>query len=439
MAATIVSSALTFRFQRSCTVSSPVSVRLSCGVDFCLKKPGFDGRCSNLRQRLPVCLIRRCRRFSVGPTAACSASNPIDGDREGGTFEVLETAPSATKTTVSLLSFVGNNFLPLALISGVASGLVNPTLGCLADRYSFAKVSTCAIFIISGLTLRSEEIGAAVEAWPVGIVGLASILLLTPTFSSLILQLKLQPSEFLTGLAIFNCMPTTLSSGVALTNLAGGNSALALAMTVTSNLLGILVVPFSISKFVAGGVGISVPAKQLCKSLVLTLLIPLILGKVVRESFQGVAAFVDQNRKLMSMINSMFLSLVPWIQVSKSRSLLLMVNPSSFLLAVGTGVLLHMVLLAFNAFITKILVSISGGSKSMFSRRQNVIALLLVASQKTLPVTVAVVDQLGGALGSPGLLVLPCVAAHLNQIVFDSFLVNTVLRKYYPTPSPEVS
>ncbi|GAB2229382.1 hypothetical protein Droror1_Dr00023522 [Drosera rotundifolia] len=439
MAVTIVSSALTLRSQRSCTVGSPVSVRLSGCVDFCLKKPVFGGRCSNLRQRLPVCLIRRRRRFNVGPTAACSASNPIDGDREGGKFEVLETARSATKTTVSLLSFVGSNFLPLALISGVASGLVNPTLGCLADRYYFAKVSTCAIFIISGLTLRSEEIGAAVEAWPVGIVGLASILLLTPTFSSLILQLKLQPSEFLTGLAIFNCMPTTLSSGVALTNLAGGNSALALAMTVTSNLLGILVVPFSISKFVAGGVGISVPAKQLCKSLVLTLLIPLILGKVVRESFQGVAAFVDRNRKLMSMINSVFLSLVPWIQVSKSRSLLLMVNPFSFLLAVGTGVLLHMVLLAFNAFITKILSSISGGSKSMFSRRQNVIALLLVASQKTLPVTVAVVDQLGGALGSPGLLVLPCVAAHLNQIVFDSFLVNTVLRKYYHTPSPEVS
>ncbi|GAB2286949.1 Probable sodium/metabolite cotransporter bass4, chloroplastic [Dionaea muscipula] len=130
---------------------------------------------------------------------------------------------------------------------------------------------------------------------------------------------------------------------------------------------------------------------------------------------------------------------VPWIQVSKSRSLLLMVNPSSFLLAIGIGFLLHMVLLAFNALIAKILSSISGGSKSMFSKRQNAIALLLVASQKTLPVTVAVVDQLGGALGAPGLLVLPCVAAHLNQIVFDSFLVNTVLRKDYPTPSAKVS
>jgi len=40
--------------------------------------------------------------------------------------------------------------------------------------------------------------------------------------------------------------------------------------------------------------------------------------------------------------------------------------------------------------------------------------------QKTLPVMVAVVDQLGGALGASGLLVLPGVAAHLNQVTLQS-------------------
>ncbi|KDO47068.1 hypothetical protein CISIN_1g023071mg [Citrus sinensis] len=186
-----------------------------------------------------------------------------------------------------LLKIAADNFLPLALIGGVAFGFANPSLGCLADKYQLSKFSTFAIFIVSGLTLRSGEIGAAAEAWPVGIFGLFSILLFTPYFSKLILQVQLQPQEFVTGLALFSCMPTTLSSGVALTHLAGGNSALALAMTIISNLLGIMIVPFSISKFIAAGVGISVPTKQLFKSLVLTLLIPLILGKVLRESITG--------------------------------------------------------------------------------------------------------------------------------------------------------
>ncbi|KAF9607456.1 hypothetical protein IFM89_035594 [Coptis chinensis] len=106
-----------------------------------------------------------------------------------------------------------------------------------------------------------------------------SILIVSPFFSKLILLLQLAPQEFVTGLAIFSCMPTTLSSGVALTQLVGGNSALALAMTVISNLLGIFMVPFSLSKFIADGVGVSVPTEQLLRSLLITLLVPLVLGK----------------------------------------------------------------------------------------------------------------------------------------------------------------
>lgn len=37
-----------------------------------------------------------------------------------------------------------------ALVSGVALGVVNPALGCLADKYYLSKVSTFGIFVISG-------------------------------------------------------------------------------------------------------------------------------------------------------------------------------------------------------------------------------------------------------------------------------------------------
>ncbi|XP_022747813.1 probable sodium/metabolite cotransporter BASS4, chloroplastic isoform X3 [Durio zibethinus] len=308
--------------------------------------------------------------------------------------------------TKPLLNFAADNFLPLALVGGVAFGLANPTLGCLADKYYLSKFSTFAIFIISGLTLHSDAIGGAAKAWPVGVFGLCSILLFTPYFSRVVLQIELQPQEFVTGLAIFNCMPTTLSSGVALTQ-----------------------IPFSISKFIAVGVGVSVPTSQLLRSLVFTLLVPLILGKVLRESFKGLANFVDHNRKLFSKISAVFLSLVPWMQVSRSRSLLLMVKPAVFIVAIGMGTLLHLILLAFNALALRSLSAVSGGSKSIFAKKENAQAALLVASQKTLPVMVAVVEQLGGAFGESGLLVLPCVSAHLIQIILDSFLVNLWLRK----------
>ncbi|KAI3898874.1 hypothetical protein MKW92_009997 [Papaver armeniacum] len=224
-------------------------------------------------------------------------------------------------------------------------------------------------------------------------------------------------------------MPTTLSSGVALTQLAGGNTALALAITVISNLIGILTVPLSISKFIADGVGVSVPAKQLFKSLVVTLVVPLVLGKVSRDCFKGVSEFVDQNRKKLSMLSAILLSLVPWMQVSRSRSLLLMVKPTMFLIAIGLGMVSHLILLAFNTVAVQSLLVATGGKDSTFSEKGNARALIIVASQKTLPVMVAVVEQLHGALGESALLVLPCVAAHINQIIIDSFLVNYWLRK----------
>ncbi|KAJ0657560.1 putative sodium bile acid cotransporter, sodium/solute symporter superfamily [Helianthus annuus] len=317
-----------------------------------------------------------------------------------------------------LFSFASNNFLPLALVGGVALGLANPVPGCIAHRYQLSKVSAFGIFIISGkklrvlarLTLRSEDISAAAEAWPVGLFGLVSILLLTPNLSRIILQLHLQPQEFVTGLALFSCMPTTLSSGVALTRLAGGNAALALAMTVTSSLLAIIILPFSISNLIACGLGATVPTGKLFRRLIFTLLIPLILGKAFRESFKDLADFADNNRKLLSVLSVLLLSLVPWIQVSRSRPLLLMVKPAAFLVVVIMG------MYGFNAISIRCLCALSGGSKSIFAKKENSTALLLVASQKALPVLVAVVDQLGCTFGESGLLIIPCIAAHLNQV-----------------------
>ncbi|KAJ3675097.1 hypothetical protein LUZ60_004139 [Juncus effusus] len=323
----------------------------------------------------------------------------------------------------SVLSFLTNNFLPLALIGGVVLGLLNPNPGCVAHKYSLSKFSTFAIFFISGLILRTSELGAAIEAWPAGLFGLSSILVLTPLFSKLIMQIQLQPPEFVTGVAVFCCMPTTLSSGVTLTQLVGGNSALALAMTVISNLLGIITVPISLASYIASGTGVNFPTFKLLKSLVNSLLIPLVLGKILREASSGVAKFVDRNKKSFSVLSAILLSLVPWIQVSKSRSLLLNVKPQSFALAIIIGLVLHCILLAVNA-ISLLLLSRNKKINSIFAKKEYARAVILVASQKTLPVTVAVVEQLCGALGESGLLILPCVAAHINQIIIDSILVS---------------
>ncbi|GJS91456.1 probable sodium/metabolite cotransporter BASS4, chloroplastic [Tanacetum coccineum] len=144
-----------------------------------------------------------------------------------------------------VLSFASSNFLPLALIGGVTLGLVNPSLGCIAHRYHVAKFSTFGIFIISGLTLRSDEIGAAVEAWPVGLFGLNFagfyVNAYSPVFQSY--SAASPPTSRICHRTSYVLLVDDCNQSMKLLiQLAGGNSALALAMTVFSNLLGIMIV-----------------------------------------------------------------------------------------------------------------------------------------------------------------------------------------------------
>ncbi|XP_057850981.2 probable sodium/metabolite cotransporter BASS4, chloroplastic isoform X2 [Cryptomeria japonica] len=129
------------------------------------------------------------------------------------------------------------------------------------------------------------------------------------------------------------------------------------------------------------------------------------------------------------MLNGILLSLVPWMQVSGSRALLLTVTPMNFIIAIGIGMGLHFIFLAWNAIMTRSLSLIFGDKTSVFGKKENTRAIIIVASQKTLPVMVAIVGQLGGALGQVGLLVIPCVFAHINQIIIDSYIGNLWLQE----------
>lgn len=58
-------------------------------------------------------------------------------------------------------------------------------------------------------------------------------------------------------------------------------------------------------------------------------------------------------------------------------------------------------------------------------------AVLLVSSVKTLPVAVTVLGKLAPVLGEGvvGVAVVPCVLAHLGQIVWDSLMVSGMKQR----------
>lgn len=68
----------------------------------------------------------------------------------------------------------------------------------------------------------------------------------------------------------------------------GGNTALALLLTVGSNLLGIFTMPFMLAAVLGAGSGaVQIAPAPLLRSLVKTILTPLLLGAAARASIPG--------------------------------------------------------------------------------------------------------------------------------------------------------
>ena len=114
-----------------------------------------------------------------------------------------------------------------------------PAAGVAAAAADLHLGATVGIFIVSGLLLQRGEMLSALRSTAALAYGLTAILAVTPLLAFAVLRLPLQPPEMALGLAVFCCMPTTLSACVAMTLASGGNTAVALLLTVISNMLGV--------------------------------------------------------------------------------------------------------------------------------------------------------------------------------------------------------
>lgn len=66
----------------------------------------------------------------------------------------------------------------------------------------------------------------------------------------------------------------------------------------------------------------------------------------------AVARLVDSNKKTMSLLSSMLLILVPWMQISKAVMSDVAVSVPSLLTVLAAGIGIHLVFLAFNLVAT---------------------------------------------------------------------------------------
>jgi sodium/bile acid cotransporter 7 len=180
-----------------------------------------------------------------------------------------------------------NAFL-VGLLTALLLALVWPRPGgpdgfLRADLLS--KLGIMLIFFLQGLSLPTSELSRGFRSLRLHAFIQACIFLLAPLFLlPLALAFKLLFNETLaSGFIFLALLPTTISSAVAFTSTAGGNTAAALFNTTLANVLGVFWVPLGSILLLSSESGLPLNlVLPLLLKLSWLLLLPLLAGQCLR-------------------------------------------------------------------------------------------------------------------------------------------------------------
>jgi len=148
--------------------------------------------------------------------------------------------------------------------------------------------------------------------------------------------------------------------------------------------------------------------------LCLTILVPLMAGRLLRLRLGD---WADARSSSITVVSNLALISVPWMKFSQSSDRLAAVAAGELLILIAAGLVIHVLYLILNSTATRLF------GFALPLRK----AVILMASQKTLPVALTVLALIPDEALSPqtkGLVAIPCITSHLGQIFVDAFLAT---------------
>lgn len=220
--------------------------------------------------------------------------------------------------------------------------------------------------------------------------------------------------KLLQGMALFTIVPTTLSSGVTMITQAKGNVSLAILLTSVTNIIGVFTMSFTATTvFTAGNVHI-VPLDMLYELIFLTL-VPLLLGMAIRRTVEPIRKFAVKNKKPLSLSQNSCILFVVWLMISKARENIFDASSVDLTLCLILAGSVHLIYRLLGYF----------AAEAARLPHREWITIVLMSSQKSLPVCVSVLATLPTEMAKDqGLFILPCVMAHAAQLIIDSILAK---------------
>jgi sodium/bile acid cotransporter 7 len=319
-----------------------------------------------------------------------------------------------------LMDFLPDGFT-LAIVATVAIASVLPCHGEGAVIFGWLTMLAIAImFFMQGARLSRQAVVAGLAHWRLHLVILASTFVLFPLlgfgFRALFPHLISPP--MLIGLLYICLLPSTVQSSIAFTSIAHGNVPAAICAATFSTLLGVIATPILASLLLrthGGGGGEGLGA---IGSIFLELLLPFILGQLLRL---WIARWAERNRHILKFTD---------------RGSVILVVYTAFSAAVMRGIWHTLPLSGFAEIIISnaillalVLVITTVGSRALGFARPEEIAIVFCGSKKSAATGVPMANVLFGA-STVGLIVLPLIIFHQMQLMVCAILAKRYARAH---------
>lgn len=319
--------------------------------------------------------------------------------------------------TIRFFGRFGLDGFLLWLISLVAVSAFSPdiarTHGILRiDLYTTYGVSV--VFFLYGLTISWDRLRAGLLNWRLHLLVLAATFILYP---ALIWALgaaagSLIGNNLKLGFFYLAASPSTISSSVAMTSIAGGNVAGAIFNASLSSLVGVFVTPLWISWYLAQA-GQSFELGHVILKIVMLVLVPTIAGQALRPMFgrwislhPRLVRVLDRGTILAIVFNSFSDSVADGIWRDLDTSTVFLVPILSLILFFAVMAILSWVcgLIGFN--------------------RADTVAGVFCGTKKSLASGVPMAKVIFGASPALGMIILPFVTYHFLQLVAASIIAR---------------
>ena len=203
---------------------------------------------------------------------------------------------------------------------------------------------------------------------------------------------------------VIAAMPPTLSSGVVMTGTAGGNTLLAMTVTIGYSFIGVFILPLILPLVLPGGTEIVVKPWKMLLDLALLVILPALAGVGLR---------LLTRKKLPSWaghIPSLCVILLVWGFFSAASADMLKFPAMTLLAAAAGSLILHVLLMAAMWYGSALF-------KAGIPERK---AMLFTGASKTLTIALATLS----IIGAGGTAVIPCMIFYFLQMLIDSALAG---------------